>query len=73
MYELWELLYVFLQSPDGWPKIVIWLLSSGSRVAYVKISAADILFSNLPQQCGRNCGKVQTLYLKVSEESYIKL
>ncbi|XP_052751429.1 otoferlin-like [Galleria mellonella] len=49
---------------EGWPDIVIWLLNGGSRTAYARISAADIIYSVIPEQNGRNCGRIQTVYLK---------
>ncbi|CAH2103605.1 unnamed protein product [Euphydryas editha] len=51
-------------SLHGWADIVIWLLSGGSRVAFSKISPADIIYSLIPEQCGRDCGRIQTILLK---------
>ncbi|XP_063634515.1 otoferlin-like [Cydia splendana] len=59
--ELKELMY---KTPDGWPHISVWLLSNGSRVAHTKISPSDLIHSVTPEQCGRRCGKIQTVYLK---------
>ncbi|KAJ0183968.1 hypothetical protein K1T71_000391 [Dendrolimus kikuchii] len=44
--------------------IVVWLLNGGSRVAYSKISAADVIHSVIPEQSGRMCGKLQTIYMQ---------
>ncbi|XP_063373993.1 otoferlin-like [Cydia amplana] len=61
LHELKELLY---KTPDGWPHISVWLLSNGSRVAHAKITPGDVIYSVTPEQSGRRCGKIQTVYLK---------
>ncbi|XP_061723104.1 otoferlin-like [Cydia pomonella] len=61
LQELKELMY---KTPDGWPHISVWLLSNGSRVAHAKITPGDIIHSVTPEQSGRQCGKIQTVYLK---------
>nr|XP_032527530.1 myoferlin-like [Danaus plexippus plexippus] len=52
------------KSSEGWPDIVVWLLNNGSRVAFAKISAADIVHSVISEQKGEYCGRIQTLCLK---------
>ncbi|XP_069364926.1 otoferlin-like [Maniola hyperantus] len=49
---------------DGWPDIIVWLLNGGSRVAYTKISAADVIHSVIPEQSGKDCGRIQSVYIK---------
>lgn len=56
---------MFLKSSVGWPDIIVWLLNEGSRFAYHKISMSDVLFSQIPELCGKDCGRIQTVYLKV--------
>ncbi|CAG9788973.1 unnamed protein product [Diatraea saccharalis] len=51
-------------SSDGWPDIALWLLNAGSRVAFARIPAADVIYSVISEQCGKNCGKIQSLYVK---------
>lgn len=60
-----KILYSICQSSEGWPDIVVWLLNNGSRVAFAKISAADIVHSVISEQKGEYCGRIQTLCLKV--------
>ncbi|KAJ2954174.1 hypothetical protein O0L34_g2406 [Tuta absoluta] len=48
----------------GWPDLIIWLLNEGSRVAYAKLRLSDILYSVIPVQCGSECGRIQTIYMK---------
>ncbi|CAH0577888.1 unnamed protein product [Chrysodeixis includens] len=52
------------KTSEGWPDVVIWLLSGGSRVAFYRMSIADIIYSVIPEQSGRNCGRIQSIYLK---------
>lgn len=48
------------------PDVVIWMLRGEKRVAYSRIPAHEILFSTYSEQaCGKNCGKTQTVFLKV--------
>ncbi|XP_039764013.1 fer-1-like protein 6, partial [Pararge aegeria] len=49
---------------EGWPDVIVWLLNEGSRVAYTKISAADIIHSVIPEQIGKECGRIQSVYMK---------
>lgn len=55
------------QTSEGWPDLVIWLLNGGNRVGFAKISPADIIYSPIPEQSGKHCGKIQTIYLKVNK------
>ncbi|XP_029931461.1 dysferlin isoform X2 [Myripristis murdjan] len=44
------------------PDIVIWMLQGDRRVAYHRIPAHTVLFSQ--QHCGKHCGELQTVFLK---------
>ncbi|XP_031751125.1 dysferlin isoform X4 [Xenopus tropicalis] len=51
------------------PDIVIWMLQGEKRVAYYRMPARDVLFSrNGSKCCGKNCGKLQTIFLKFPQE-----
>nr|XP_054488472.1 LOW QUALITY PROTEIN: dysferlin [Agelaius phoeniceus] len=51
------------------PDIVIWMLQGYKRVAFARIPAHQVLYSrNIPTCCGRNCGKLQTIFLKYPQE-----
>ncbi|XP_020856837.1 dysferlin isoform X11 [Phascolarctos cinereus] len=51
------------------PDIVIWMLQGDKRVAYHRVPAHEILFSrNGAKCCGKNCGKLQTIFLKYPME-----
>ncbi|KAF4804147.1 dysferlin [Turdus rufiventris] len=51
------------------PDIVIWMLQGDKRVAYARVPAHQVLYSrNIPNCCGRNCGKLQTIFLKYPQE-----
>ncbi|KAM3672294.1 dysferlin [Ammospiza maritima maritima] len=51
------------------PDIVIWMLQGYKRVAFARIPAHQVLYSrNIPSCCGRNCGKLQTIFLKYPQE-----
>ncbi|XP_039996404.1 LOW QUALITY PROTEIN: dysferlin [Xiphias gladius] len=44
------------------PDIVIWMLQGDRRVAYHRIPAHTVIFSQ--DQCGKHCGQLQTVFLK---------
>uniref|UniRef100_A0A8C5QFH1 Dysferlin n=1 Tax=Leptobrachium leishanense TaxID=445787 RepID=A0A8C5QFH1_9ANUR len=51
------------------PDIVIWMLQGDKRVAYYRMPAHQVLFSrNGSKYCGKNCGKLQTIFLKYPQE-----
>lgn len=47
------------------PDVFIWMIGNGKRLAYHRIPARDIIFSNLAGESGKFCGKMQTIFLKV--------
>lgn len=59
------LIYVlFLPQPqNSLPDIVIWMLQGDRRVAYHRIPAHTVLFSQ--EHCGKHCGQLQNVFLKV--------
>ncbi|XP_035769106.1 dysferlin [Neolamprologus brichardi] len=49
------------------PDIVIWMLQGDRRVAYHRIPAHTVIFSQ--QHCGKHCGQLQTVFLKCPQGS----
>ncbi|MED6261269.1 hypothetical protein ATANTOWER_002935, partial [Ataeniobius toweri] len=49
------------------PDIVIWMLQGDRRVAYHRIPAHTVLFSQ--QYCGKHCGELQSIFLKYPQGS----
>ncbi|XP_061094120.1 otoferlin-like [Conger conger] len=47
------------------PDIYIWMMSNNKRIAYARVPSKDILFSLVDEESGKDCGKVQTLFLKL--------
>ncbi|NWH93478.1 FR1L4 protein, partial [Aegithalos caudatus] len=47
------------------PDVLIWMLSNKSRVAYARIPAQNILYSVVEEEKGKDCAKIQTVFLKV--------
>ncbi|KAJ2954509.1 hypothetical protein O0L34_g2790 [Tuta absoluta] len=46
------------------PDVFIWMISNGKRLAYHRIPARDIIYSDHAEESGKYCGKMQTLFLK---------
>ncbi|XP_008199102.2 otoferlin isoform X1 [Tribolium castaneum] len=47
------------------PDVFLWIISGGKRQAYQRISVRDIIYSIVDEESGRDCGKVQTMFLKL--------
>ncbi|NXW64025.1 DYSF protein, partial [Eurystomus gularis] len=57
------------QPQNSLPDIVIWMLQGDKRVAYARVPAHQVLFSrNISNCCGKDCGKLQTIFLKYPQE-----
>ena len=53
------------------PDIFIWMLSGGKRVAYTRVQAHNVIYSQVDWEKGRNAGKVQSVFLRVSNYIYV--
>ncbi|OWK53651.1 Otoferlin [Lonchura striata] len=47
------------------PDVLIWMLSNNRRVAYDRIPAQNILYSVVEEEKGKDCAKIQTVFMKV--------
>ncbi|NWY72512.1 FR1L4 protein, partial [Erithacus rubecula] len=47
------------------PDVLIWMLSNNKRVAYARIPAQNILYSVVEEEKGKDCAKIQTVFMKV--------
>lgn len=60
----------FLKQPQHvLPDVFVWMISGGKRVAYQRLASRELMFSIVEEESGKGCGKVQTLFLKVSFKS----
>ncbi|KAI5609942.1 dysferlin isoform X9 [Silurus asotus] len=62
--EDWAMrLYSLTEEPqNSLPDILIWMLQGDKRVAYHRIPAHEVLFSQ--GYCGKHCGQLQTVFMK---------
>ncbi|KAI4874062.1 hypothetical protein NFI96_018466, partial [Prochilodus magdalenae] len=51
------------------PDIFVWMLSNNKRVAYSRIPARHLLYSENHVERGRDCGKISTLFLKCTNKT----
>ncbi|XP_076007812.1 myoferlin-like isoform X1 [Genypterus blacodes] len=50
---------------NSMPDVIIWMLRGEKRVAYSRIPAQEILYSQHSEQaCGRHCGKTQNVFMQ---------
>uniref|UniRef100_A0A669R3E2 C2 domain-containing protein n=1 Tax=Phasianus colchicus TaxID=9054 RepID=A0A669R3E2_PHACC len=54
-----------LQPQCTLPDVLIWMLSNNRRVAYARVPAQNILYSVVEEEKGKDCAKIQTVFLKV--------
>ncbi|CAK6966000.1 otoferlin-like [Scomber scombrus] len=47
------------------PDIFIWMISNGKRIAYARVPSKDLLYSNIDEERGKDCGKVKTIFLRI--------
>ncbi|XP_041877663.1 fer-1-like protein 4 isoform X1 [Corvus kubaryi] len=47
------------------PDVLIWMLINNRRVAYARIPAQNILYSVVEEEKGKDCAKIQTVFMKV--------
>lgn len=55
------------------PDVVIWMISGDKRLAYYRIPANEVLWSQHADYIGRQCGRLQTLQLKVTDNHSVSL
>ncbi|XP_055072011.2 fer-1-like protein 6 [Misgurnus anguillicaudatus] len=46
------------------PDVFVSMVSNNKRLAYARIPARHLIFSKSPEQKGKDCGKIKTLFLK---------
>ncbi|KAL8566025.1 hypothetical protein ACOMHN_062754 [Nucella lapillus] len=62
-----------VEPQNSMPDVVIWMISNQKRLAYHRIPANLIFFCPDPSYIGRDCGKLQTIRLKLpSSKDYPK-
>lgn len=59
-----------LQPQHSVPDVFIWMISNGKRIAYARVPSKDILYSSIDEERGKDCGKVKTIFLRVSLMQY---
>ncbi|XP_053191078.1 otoferlin-like [Scomber japonicus] len=47
------------------PDVFIWMISNGKRIAYARVPSKDLLYSNIDEERGKDCGKVKTIFLRI--------
>nr|CAD7258972.1 unnamed protein product [Timema shepardi] len=62
---LHKLRFLIEDPQHAMPDVFMWVISNGKRVAYQRILARDLIYSIVDEESGRDCAKVQTLFLKL--------
>ncbi|CAM9284115.1 unnamed protein product, partial [Lampetra planeri] len=54
---------------NSMPDVIIWMLRGEKRVAYARVPAHQILYSDFGEQaCGKHCGRTQTIFMQYPME-----
>ncbi len=53
------------QPQNSVPDVVVWMLSGQKRVAVKRIPSHELMYSTVAKARGKNCGKLQTIFLGV--------
>ena len=62
--EMREKISRLLEDPqDTLPDIFIWMLVNKKRIAYARLPARRVIYSIVEEECGKDCSKIQTLFL----------
>ena len=59
------------QPQNSVPDVIIWMLSNNKRVAVKRIPSHELMYSAVGKCRGKNCGKIQTIHLMVSNHYII--
>lgn len=65
--------WVILQPQDSFPDVFFWMLVGGKKTAYYRLSAREIIHSNVEGQNGRLCGKPVSLLLRVRYPAMLRI
>lgn len=65
MFDIYSFFYL-MQPQHSVPDVFIWMISNGKRIAYARVPSKDILYSSIDEEKGKDCGKVKTIFLRVS-------
>ena len=58
-------IFCWFQPQHALPDIFVWMISGNKRLAYQRLPAKDLIYSIVDEERGRECSKVQTLFLRV--------
>ena len=54
------------QPQNSMPDVIIWMLRGEKRVAFARVPANEILYSNFSEQArGKHCGRTKTIFMQV--------
>lgn len=58
------------QPQNSMPDVIIWMLRGEKRVAFARVPANEILYSNFSEQArGKHCGRTKTIFMQVQNHS----
>ncbi|TNM99953.1 hypothetical protein fugu_012986 [Takifugu bimaculatus] len=50
---------------NSMPDVIIWMLRGEKRVAYARVPANEVLYSNFSEEArGKHCGRIQTIFMQ---------
>ncbi|XP_039590653.1 fer-1-like protein 4 [Polypterus senegalus] len=59
-----RLCFLAMEPQSTLPDVFIWMLSNNKRVAYARIPSYNVVFSMVEEEKGKDCGHIQTIYMR---------
>ncbi|XP_057704394.1 myoferlin [Corythoichthys intestinalis] len=54
-----------VEPQNSMPDVIVWMLRGEKRVAYARVPANDVLYSDFSDEaCGKHCGRTQTIFMQ---------
>ena len=59
-----RLLTLAVEPQNSIPDLIVWMFVGGKREAYLRIPSHHLMYSTVPNYCGKYCGKISTFFLR---------
>ncbi|KAF7282748.1 hypothetical protein GWI33_002001 [Rhynchophorus ferrugineus] len=56
---------------DCWPDVFIWMTTGNKKIAYVRVPARKIVFSNIPEEIGEHCSIITPMLYLFQDRQHV--
>lgn len=61
-------MHLGFQPQHSIPDVFVWMIVDKKRIAYYRIPAKELMHASQAELIGKHCGKLQTIFLRVSRD-----